>query len=404
MSRGWVPQRPQKVGGFAAAKQWLAARIRPNNSGTYLSERPDTATVAQAVAQHVPVASVPQAKHTMGQLVNDLIGLGPLAPFADDPDTTDIIVDGHGHVWTDTGSGLVRSATTLEGATTKALAVRLLGQGGKRLDEGMPFGDVQIGQARVHAVLSPIATAGPQLSIRLPARSHPTIETLAAQWPEANKWFGVLDHLMHHRMNMLISGATGSGKTTLLAALLATADPTERILTIEDTPELDIRHPHVVGLATRDANTEGQGGIGLPVLIRQALRMRPDRLIVGECRGAEVADFLTAMNTGHRGAIGTLHANSAADVPARLHAMSALAGLDPTTAALQIRSAVDVVMHLTRDEHGNRYPAELALLDHRGEAADLHLIPVLSTVGKQVIEGTGLAHLDALSKRQERAA
>src|SRR5690625_6085406 len=181
----------------------------------------------------------------MSQLVNDLIGLGPLAPFADDPDTTDIIVDGHVHVWTETGSGLVRSATTLAEATTKALAVRLVGQVGKRLDEGMPFGDVQIGQARVHAVLPPIATAGPQLSIRLPARSHPTIEALATQWPEANKWFGVLDHLMHHRMNMLISGATGSGKTTLLAALFATADPNERILTLEDNHELDHRHQHV---------------------------------------------------------------------------------------------------------------------------------------------------------------
>lgn len=340
----------------------------------------------------------------MDQLVHDLIGLGPLAPFAQHPDTTDIIVDGHGHIWTDTGTGLTRSDTVLDAETVKALAVRLLGQGGKRLDEGMPFGDVQIGQARVHAVLPPIATAGPQLSIRLPAKSQPTLETLTTQWPGAATWLNVVHHLMQHRTNMLISGATGSGKTTLLAALLATVDPTERILTIEDTPELDIRHPHVVGLATRDANTEGHGGIGLPVLIRQALRMRPDRLIVGECRGAEVADFLTAMNTGHRGAIGTLHANSAADVPARLHAMAALAGLEPTTAALQIRSAVDVVIHLARDDQGNRYPAEVALLDSTGETADLHLVPVLTTVSGQVLEGPGLARLDTLTSVQERAA
>ena len=360
--------------------------------------------MAQAVAKHVPVASVPEAHATMDRLVEDLIGLGPLAPFTRHPDTTDIIVDGHGHIWTDTGTGLTRSDTVLDADTTRALAVRLLGQGGKRLDEGMPFGDVQIGQARVHAVLPPIATAGPQLSIRLPARTQPTLEVLAAQWPGAAKWLEIIEHLMQHRTNMLISGATGSGKTTLLAALLATVDPTERILTIEDTPELDIRHPHVVGLATREANTEGQGGIGLPVLIRQALRMRPDRLIVGECRGAEVAGFLTAMNTGHRGAIGTLHANSAADVPARLHAMAALAGLEPATAALQIRSAVDVIIHLHRDEHGQRYPAEVALLDDSGDTAELRLIPVLTTVGTQVLEGPGLARLDTLTTVTERAA
>ena len=404
MSRGWVPQLPQKTGGLAAAKQWLAARITPSSQGVQHPDRPEPAVVAQAVAKHVPVASVTEAKTTMDQLVEDLVGLGPLAPFTHHPDITDIIVDGHGNVWTDTGTGLTRSDTVLDADTTKALAVRLLGQGGKRLDEGMPFGDVQIGQARVHAVLPPIATAGPQLSIRLPARTQPTLETLAAQWPGAPKWREILGHLMHHRPNMLISGATGSGKTTLLAALLATVDPTERILTIEDTPELDIRHPHVVGLATRDANTEGQGGIGLPVLIRQALRMRPDRLIVGECRGAEVADFLTAMNTGHRGALGTLHANSAADVPARLHAMAALAGLEPATAALQIRSAVDVVIHLVRDERGNRYPAEVALLDKTGDAAELRLIPVLTTVGTQVFEGPGLGRLDTLSTVTERAA
>ncbi|OAV59557.1 hypothetical protein A6F49_14850 [Enteractinococcus helveticum] len=356
--------------------------------------------MAQAVAKHVSVASTNQASRSMQYLLDDLLGLGPLAEFARDATTTDIIVDGHGKVWTDTGAGLHRTQTVLASETTRALAVRLLGQGGKRLDEGMPFGDVQIGNARVHAVLPPIATAGPQLSIRLPSRTQPTVEALAAEWPSAEKWLNVLNHLMHHRANILISGATGSGKTTLLAGLLATVDPDQRILTIEDTPELDIRHPHVVGLATRDPNTEGQGGIGLPILIRQALRMRPDRVIVGECRGAEVAEFLSAMNTGHRGAIGTVHANSAGDVPARLNAMAALAGLDPVTAAAQIRSAIDVVLHLHRDEHGQRYPAEAALLSKASQDTHLPLVPVLQTIGHQVIEGPGLALLDGLAQQE----
>ena len=400
MTRGWVPARPQKTGGLAAAKQWLAARLHATDE----PEAAEPAVVAQAVAQHVPVASVAQAKSSMEHLVDDLLGLGPLAAFARDPETTDIIVDGHGNIWTDTGVGLTRTSSTLDVDTTRALAVRLLGQGGKRLDEGMPFGDAQIGSARIHAVLPPIATAGPQLSIRLPSRSQPTLQALTDDWPGATKWLHVIGHLMHNRTNMLISGATGSGKTTLLAALLATVDPSQRILTIEDTPELDIKHPHVVGLATRDANTEGQGGIGLPVLIRQALRMRPDRVIVGECRGAEVADFLTAMNTGHRGAIGTVHANSASDVPARLHAMAALAGLAPTTAALQIRSAIDVVIHLERGAAGLRYPAEVALLSKNGDDAQLNLTPVLTTVGNQVMEGPGLALLDTMTPGEAKAA
>ncbi|MDN5743279.1 MAG: TadA family conjugal transfer-associated ATPase [Yaniella sp.] len=400
MGRGWVPQRPEKTGGLAAAKHWLASRLIAQDHQT----QPNPAVVAQAVAKHVPVASTSQAKATMQHMVDDLLGLGSLAEFTRHPDVTDIIVDGRGHIWTDTGTGLRRTDTILDATETKALAVRLLGQGGKRLDEGMPYGDVQIGHARIHAVLPPIATEGPQLSIRLPSRTQPSLETLSTDWPGAQKWLNVIGHLMQNRTNMLISGATGSGKTTLLAALLATVDPAQRILTIEDTPELDINHPHVVGLATRDANTEGQGSIGLPVLIRQALRMRPDRVIVGECRGAEVADFLTAMNTGHRGAIGTVHANSASDVPARLHAMSALAGLGPTTAALQVRSAIDVVIHLTRSEDGRRYPAEIALLSKTGDDADLHLIPVLTTVGQQVIEGTGLGLLDSLTAGHREAA
>lgn len=400
MTRGWVPERPQKTGGFKAAKQWLAARLAPTEQQT----KPNPAIVAQAVSQHVPVTSVDDATNTMQRLVDDLLGLGPLAKFAKNPEITDIIVDGHGRIWTDTGAGLSRTDTILGPAEAKALVVRLLGQGGKRLDEGMPFGDAQIGNARVHAVLPPIATAGPQLSIRLPSQSQPTLATLSGDWPNAQIWLQVLAHLMANRANMLISGATGSGKTTLLSALLATVESSQRILTIEDTPELTVKHPHVVGLATRDANTEGQGGIRLPVLIRQALRMRPDRVIVGECRGAEVADFLAAMNTGHRGAIGTVHANSAADVPARLHAMAALAGLDPTTAALQIRSAIDVVIHLHRNDNGARYPAEIALLSKTGDQADLHLVPVLTTVGDRVIEEPGLALLDTLAVEQEAAA
>ncbi|MDN6490569.1 MAG: Flp pilus assembly complex ATPase component TadA, partial [Yaniella sp.] len=207
MGRGWVPQRPEKTGGLAAAKHWLASRLSAQDHQT----QPNPAVVAQAVAKHVPVASTSQAKATMQHMVDDLLGLGSLAEFTRHPDVTDIIVDGRGHIWTDTGTGLRRTDTILDATETKALAVRLLGQGGKRLDEGMPYGDVQIGHARIHAVLPPIATEGPQLSIRLPSRTQPSLETLSTDWPGAQKWLNVIGHLMQNRTNMLISGATGSG-------------------------------------------------------------------------------------------------------------------------------------------------------------------------------------------------
>src|SRR5699024_2643016 len=150
--------------------------LKPATDRTHQPSQPAAGLVAQAVAKHVSVASTNQASRSMQYLLDDLLGLGPLAEFARDTTTTDIIVDGHGRVWTDTGAGLHRTQPVLASETTRALAVRLLGQGGKRLDEGMPFGDVQIGNARVHAVLPPIATAGPQLSIRLPSRTQPTVE------------------------------------------------------------------------------------------------------------------------------------------------------------------------------------------------------------------------------------
>lgn len=173
MTRGWVPKPPPRTGGLTAAKQWLAARLKPATDRTHQPSQPAAGLVAQAVSKHVSVASTNQASRSMQYLLDDLLGLGPLAEFARDTTTTDIIVDGHGRVWTDTGAGLHRTQTVLASETTRALAVRLLGQGGKRLDEGMPFGDVQIGNARVHAVLPPIATAGPQLSIRLPPEPNP---------------------------------------------------------------------------------------------------------------------------------------------------------------------------------------------------------------------------------------
>jgi pilus assembly protein CpaF len=169
-----------------------------------------------------------------------------------------------------------------------------------------------------------------------------------------------LQRLVEARENLLVTGAAGSGKTTLLAALLSSAPEHERIVTIEDVAELRIRHPHHVRLESRQANLEGAGGIDLARLVREALRMRPDRLVVGECRGAEVRELLTALNTGHDGGAGTLHANGIDDVPARLEALGALAGLDDTAVARQVVSAIGVVIHVIRDGGGVRRVAGTA--------------------------------------------
>jgi len=205
----------------------------------------------------------------------------------------------------------------------------------------------------VHAVLPPVSSTGTLLSIRLPRAERLSLDALAAgglfgQGEAATDRLGRLRAAVHDRENLLVTGAAGSGKTTLLAALLGEAPATERIVAIEDVAELRIDHPHVVALESRQANLEGAGRIGLDSLLREALRMRPDRLVLGECRGVEIRELLAALNTGHDGGAGTLHANSLADVPARLEALGALAGMSPAAVARQTVSAINLVLHLER--------------------------------------------------------
>ncbi|WP_081746583.1 TadA family conjugal transfer-associated ATPase, partial [Arthrobacter sp. H5] len=258
---------------------------------------------------------------TVDRVRAELQGLGPLQHLAEDPTVTDILVNGPQAVWVDNGSGL--SLTSLRFASdseVRNLAARLVAAGGRRLDDGNPCVDVRLDTFRVHAVLPPLSTTGTLLSIRIRRKREFSLEELESS--------GAVDPLMGHtlrrivtgRMNFLISGATGTGKTTLLSTLLALSDPGERLVTVEDAAELSPAHPHAVGLQSRHGNLEGAGVVDLAELVRQALRMRPDRLIVGECRGAEVRELLAAMNTGHSGAGGTIHANSPASVPARLAA------------------------------------------------------------------------------------
>lgn len=287
---------------------------------------------------------------------------GALAPVIADPAVTDVFVNGAHGVWADRGDGPERVPVVFAEAELRALAVRLVAHGGRHLDEAAPLMDVRIGDGiRVHAVLPPIATAGTALSVRLPRPRRLRLDDLQADGTLAPEQARQLRGFVGERVNLLVTGAAGVGKTTLLGALLAEAPANERLVLIEDVAELRVDHPHVVALETRQPNLEGAGGIDLVRLVREALRMRPDRLVLGECRGAEVRELLAALNTGHDGGAGTLHANSLRDVPARLEALGALAGLAPEAVARQAVSAIGAVLHLGRVGSARRLVAVGAL-------------------------------------------
>lgn len=285
----------------------------------------------------------------------ELEGLGPLEHLLEAESITDILVNGPDDVWVDGPTGLQRIGRVFgSDAEVRALAVRLVAAGGRRLDDGCPAADVRLDGLRVHAVLPPISTTGTLLSIRIRRSQVFSLADLVGTGTVAHPMAEALALMMGTRMNFLVSGATGTGKTTLLSTLLGLAGLHERVVLVEDAAELDPAHPHTVGLQSRHGNLEGAGVLDLTELVRQALRMRPDRLVVGECRGAEVRELLAAMNTGHDGGGATIHANSAEAVPARLSALAALAGLAPETLALQAASALDTVVHLVRDARGRR--------------------------------------------------
>jgi len=277
---------------------------------------------------------------------------GPLAAVAADPLATDIFVTGDGLVRADRGRGAeTEPGVRLSAIAARELGVSLIAAGGRHVDEATPCADVRLGEGiRAHVALPPIAWSGTAISVRLPRVERIRLESSGLD-PAA---VAMLREALSERRTVLFTGATGSGKTTLLAAWLSEAESSERIIVIEDVAEAIIDHPHVVGLECRQPNLEGAGGVDLARLVREALRMRPDRLVVGECRGAEVREFLAALNTGHRGGAGTVHANSLRDVAGRLEAIGMIAGLPPEALARQALSGIDLLVHLERDRRGGR--------------------------------------------------
>lgn len=331
-------------------------------------------------------------------LRRDIVGAGALDPLLRADGVTDVLVNGPHEVYVDRGDGLEQVDVTFsDDEAVRRLAQRLASAAGRRLDDASPYVDVRLPDGtRCHAVLAPIARPGTVISLRVPARRTFTLDELVECGTVSPGGAQLLRVLVDSRAAFLVTGGTGSGKTTLLATLLDLVDPAERLVLVEDSSELRPDHPHVIGLEARPANVEGTGTVTMRELVRQALRMRPDRLIVGEVRGAEVVDLLAALNTGHEGGCGTVHANSSVDLPARIEALGVAAGLSRDAVHSQLAAAVDVVVHLVRPRSGVRYVHEFGIL-RPGLDQLVHCEPaVVFAPDGTASHGPGADRLDAI--------
>lgn len=314
------------------------------------------ADVAQAMRECGLVLSDARVLATVEALRRNSVGAGVLDDLLRLPDVSDVLVNGPSDVFVDCGRGLERAPIVfVDDAQVRRLAARLATSVGRRLDDASPFVDARLADGtRLHAVLAPVAEPGTCISLRVPARRGFALADLVASGSLSADGAALLKDVIAARLAFLISGGTGSGKTTLLAALLAEVPSAQRIVIVEDSRELQPNHPHCVRLEGRPPNAEGVGAIGLTMLVRQALRMRPDRVVLGEVRGAELCDLLTALNTGHEGGCGTVHANSVVDVPARLEALAALGGMGRDACHAQVSAALHVAVHMRREPGGMR--------------------------------------------------
>lgn len=326
---------------------------------------------------------------------------GPLAALLAEPDTTDVLVNGGGTVFQDRGQGLGVAAVRLpDEAAVRRLAVRLVASAGRRLDDAAPFADARLADGtRVHAVLPPVSPHGTCLSLRVPPSRTFGLDELVRRGSLPAQACDLVRAMVGSRLAFLVTGGTGSGKTTVLSSLLSLVEPDERIVLVEDCAELRPEHPHVVRLEVRPPNAEGAGGVTLAMLVRQALRMRPDRLVVGEVRGAEVLDLLAALNTGHDGGCGTVHANRAEQLPARIEALAVAASIPRAAAHSLLLAAVDAVVHLVREPGGRRRIAGVAVLD-RGPDACATMLPAYAFGSERITPGPGADRLDRLLTRR----
>lgn len=345
----------------------LVERVRGRlaTSGTAVTG----AEVARAVREESGIAGHDDILVATDRMTQEFVGAGPLEPLLRAPGTTDVLVTAPDQVWSDGEGGLRRTDIRFpDEDSVRRLAQRLALACGRRLDDAQPFVDAWLpGRVRLHAVLPPIAADGTCISLRVLRPAGHDLTSLRA--------LGTFDDTVHHtleaiveaRLAFVITGGTGAGKTSLLNALLGQVPPHERIVCVEDAGELAPGHPQFVRLIARPPNVEGAGEVTLADLVRQGLRMRPDRLVVGEVRGAEVCHLLTALNTGHDGGAGTVHANSPAEVPARMEALAALGGLPRAALHSQLAAAFHIVLHMAREQDGTRRLTDVGVFDRDGD-------------------------------------
>ncbi|MCF8609427.1 TadA family conjugal transfer-associated ATPase [Gordonia sp. HY285] len=353
----------------AVGRADLLDRVR-DRLATQTSD-PEPAVIADAIrAESGGLLGDTDLLDVLRYLQTEMVGAGRLEGLLADPDVTDVLVVGPDRVWADRGDGLELTGVRFDDeASARRLAGRLALGAGRRLDEAQPWVDGQLAgvgrrdvTVRLHAVIPPLAVDGTCISLRVLRGATQTFDALVKTGSIPGEAADLLREAVAARLAFLIVGGTGSGKTTLLNALLGQVDPGDRVVTVEDASELAPQHPHIVRLVSRNANVEGVGNVPVRALVRQALRMRPDRIVVGEVRGAEVIDLLIALNTGHDGCAGTLHANSTSEVPARMEALAALGGMDRAALHSQLAAAIQLVLGLGRDRDGHRGLLEIGLL------------------------------------------
>src|SRR5271163_2619397 len=296
--------------------------------------------------------------HLIEEIKNELLGLGPLEPLLWDDEITDILVNGHNQVYVEKRGKLHATEVKFQDDQHLMLIIdRIVSQVGRRVDESSPMVDARLPDgSRINAIIPPLALDGPSLSIRRFGKRRYSIDDLVAKDSITQECVDFLRTIVKARLNVLVCGGTGSGKTTMLNCLSAFIPLDERIVTIEDSAELSLQQPHVVRLETRPANVEGKGEVTQRDLVKNTLRMRPDRIVLGEVRGAEVMDMLQAMSTGHDGSIGTIHANNPRECLARLEMMMLLSGVSIPQRAMrqQIASALNMIVHVRRLSDGTR--------------------------------------------------
>ncbi|MCD8025313.1 MAG: CpaF family protein [Candidatus Gastranaerophilales bacterium] len=307
--------------------------------------------------RQVPINKA-EKERLVKEIIQDAKGFGPLDPLLDDPQVSDILVNGAKNIYIEKNGKLYKTSVVFkDNEHLKNIIERIVSKVGRRIDEKSPMVDARLPDgSRVNAIIPPLAIDGPSLSIRRFKKDAGTIEALLRWGSLSTEMAEVLQAAVTARCNVIISGGTGAGKTTLLNSLSAAIPHNERIITIEDSAELSLKQDHVVRLETRPKNIEGEGEISTKDLVINALRMRPDRIIVGECRGAETLDMLQAMNTGHDGSLSTLHANSPRDALSRLETMVLYSGVELPSKNIkqQIASAINIIIQASRLQDGSR--------------------------------------------------